>query len=208
MRELAGFGVRGAGHARELLVHAEVVLQRDRGERLVLFLDVHAFLGLDRLVQTFAPAAALEDATGELVDDVHLAVLHEVVDVALEQLLGAQRLLDLVHVVLVDVLVEVLDAERLLDAGDALLGGHDRALGFVDLVVALALQAAHDARELVVELGRVGRATGDDERRARLVDEDRVDLVDDREVVRRQRRAGAAPRCTWSSMLVTMLSRR
>ena len=41
--------------------------------------------------------------------------------------------------------------------------------------------------ELVVELGGVGRAARDDERRARLVDEDRVDLVDDREVVRRQR---------------------
>ena len=114
-------------------------------------------------------------------------LLHEVVDVALEQLLGAQRLLDLVHVVLVDVLVEVLDAERLLDPRDALLGGNDGALGLVDLVVAVALQAADDAGELVVELGRVGRAAGDDERRARLVDEDRVDLVDDREVVRRER---------------------
>ena len=88
VRELAGLGVRGAGHARELVVHAEVVLERDRRERLVLFLDVHAFLGLDRLVQTFAPAPTLEDAAGELVDDLHLALLDEVVDVALEELLG------------------------------------------------------------------------------------------------------------------------
>ena len=141
VRELAGLGGRGAGHARELVVHAEVVLERDRREGLVLLLDLHALLGLDRLVQTLAPAAALEDAAGELVDDLHLAVLHEVVDVALEQLLGAQRLLDLVHVVLVDVLVEVVDAERFLDPRDALFGGDDGALGFVDLVVALALQA-------------------------------------------------------------------
>ena len=107
---------------RELVVHAEVVLEGDRREGLVLLLDLHPLLGLDRLVQTLAPAAALEDAAGELVDDLHLAALHDVVDVALEQLLGAQRGLELVHEVLVDVLVEVVDAERLLDRGDALLG--------------------------------------------------------------------------------------
>ena len=206
--ELTGFGVGRAGHARELAVHAEVVLERDRGERLVLFLDVHALLGLDRLVQAFAPTATLEDPARELVDDVHLALRDQIVDVALEELLGLQRLLDLVHVVLVDVLVEVLDPERLLDAGDPLLGRHDRALCFVDLVVALALQPADDASELVVQLGGVGRAPGDDQRRTSLVDEDRIDLVDDREVVRRKAVPWRPPRCTWSSMLVTMLSRR
>ena len=140
MRELAGLRRRGAGHAAELLVHAEVVLERDGREGLVLLFDLHALFGLDRLVQTLAPTAAFEDAAGELVDDLHLAVLDDVVDVELEQLLAAQRLLQLVHVVLVDVLVEVLDAERLLDARDALFGGDDRALGLVDLVVAVALQ--------------------------------------------------------------------
>ena len=128
MRELAGFGRRGAGHAAELLVHAEVVLQRDGREGLVLLFDLHALFGLDRLVQAFAPTPAFEDATGELVDDLHLAVLDDVVDVALEQLLAAERLLELVHVVLVDVLVEVLDAERLLDARDAFFGRDDGAL--------------------------------------------------------------------------------
>ena len=185
MRELAGFGERGAGHAAELLVHAEVVLQRDRRERLVLFFDLDALFGLDRLVQPFAPAATFENATRELVDDLHLAVVHEVVDVALEELFAAQRLRELVHVVLVNVLVEVLDAQRFFDARDAFLGRHNGALRLVDLVVAVALQGAGDAGELVVELGRVGSATRDDERRARLVDEDRVDLVDDRKVVRR-----------------------
>ena len=35
----------------------------------------------------------------------------------------------------------------------------------------------------VVELGLVVGRAGDDQRRARLVDQDRVDLVDDREIV-------------------------
>jgi hypothetical protein len=45
--ELVGFGVGGAGHAGQLAVHAEVVLEGDRGERLVLVLDRHALLRLD-----------------------------------------------------------------------------------------------------------------------------------------------------------------
>ncbi len=45
--ELGRLGLGGAGHARDLLVHAEIVLQGDRGQGLVLGLDLHAFLGLD-----------------------------------------------------------------------------------------------------------------------------------------------------------------
>ena len=183
VRELARLRVRGAGHAAELVVHAEVVLEGDRREGLVLLLDLHPLLGLDRLVEALAPAPALEDAAGELVDDLDLAALHDVVDVALEQLLRPQRGLQLVDEVLVDVLVEVVDAERLLHRGHADLGGDDGALGLVDLVVVVALERLHDRRELHVELLRVVGAPGDDQRRAGLVDEDRVDLVDDGERV-------------------------
>ena len=73
--ELLLLGLRGAGHAGELLVEAEVVLERDRRERLVLLLDPDALLRLDRLVEALAPAAALHDPAGELVDDLDLAVL-------------------------------------------------------------------------------------------------------------------------------------
>ena len=62
LHELVGLGDGRAGHARELVVHAEVVLQRDRRERLVLLLDPDALLGLDRLVQPLRPAPAVQDA--------------------------------------------------------------------------------------------------------------------------------------------------
>ena len=51
VHELGGLGLGRTGHAGELVVHAEVVLQGDGGEGLVLGLDLHAFLGLDGLVQ-------------------------------------------------------------------------------------------------------------------------------------------------------------
>ena len=53
----------------DLVVQLEEVLQRDRGQRLVFFLDPDPFLGLDRLVQAIAPVAARHQAAGELVDD-------------------------------------------------------------------------------------------------------------------------------------------
>ena len=183
VHQLGGLGGRRAGHPGELVVHAEVVLQRDRGEGLVLLLDLHAFFGLDRLVDALAPAPALEDAAGELVDDLHLAAGDDVVLVALVQLLGLQRHRHLVDEVLLHLVVEVLDAEGLLDLLDAGLERHDDALVLLDLVVDVALQRADDRGEAVVQLGGVGDPAGDDQRRAGLVDEDRVDLVDDGVVV-------------------------
>ena len=56
----------------------------------------------------------------------------------------------------------------------------DDPLLLVDVVVDVALEAADDRGEPVVQLGGVGDLARDDQRRAGLVDEDRVDLVDDR----------------------------
>ena len=81
--ELLLLRLRRARHAAELLVEAEVVLQRDRRERDVLLADLDALLRLDRLVQALAPATPLHDPAGVLVDDLDLAVLDHVVDVAL-----------------------------------------------------------------------------------------------------------------------------
>ena len=68
---------------------------------------------------------------------------------------------------------------------DAPLGDADGALALVDLVVVSPsrLQQRRHPRELRVPAGALLGRTGDDQRRAGLVDEDRVDLVDDREVV-------------------------
>ena len=181
--ELAGLGLGRAGHAGQAVVHPVVVLQGDGGQRLVLLLDGHPLLGLHGLVQPVGPAPPLQHPAGELVDDLHLAAVHDVVAVSPVQLLGPQRGLQLVHQVLGDQVVEVVDAEHPLDRVDAVLQRRHRALLLVDLVVDVALQAPGDGREADVELGRVGHLAADDQRGAGLVDEDRVDLVHDAVVV-------------------------
>ena len=59
--------------------------------------------------------------------------------------------------------------------------------------------------EAVVEVGRLLGRAGDDQRRARLVDEDVVDLVDDREVVHRD---GLAVLADAAAVLDLLLQRR
>src|SRR3954451_4421351 len=212
LHELGGLGESRAGHARELVVHAEVVLEGDRRERLVLLLDAHALLRLDGLVEALRPAAAVQDAARELVDDLDLAVDDGVVDVALVQRLGAQRLDQVVDERAVLRAVEVVDAEELLRLGHTALRDGDRLLLLVEIVVVLGDEAllglgihplgrlargqpGRELGEATVEVGRLLGGARDDERRPGLVDEDVVDLVDDREVVRGERLApgGGAP---------------
>ena len=88
--KLGRFGLGRAGHAGELLIEPEIILDRDGGERLRLAIYLHAFLGLHRLVQTVAPTAPRHFATGEFIDNHHFVVLDDVLHIFLEQAVGAQ----------------------------------------------------------------------------------------------------------------------
>ena len=92
--ELTGLGLCRTGHAGQLVIQAEVVLQRDRGERLCVLLDDHAFLCFDGLMQTVGIATSLEDTTRKLVNDLHLAVLHDVLIIDGVQRVGPEQLVD------------------------------------------------------------------------------------------------------------------
>ena len=185
--ELVRLGLGGPGHAGELVVEPEVVLQRDRGERLVLVLDLHAFLRLDGLVHAFAVAAAVQHPAGELVHDQDLAVDDDVVLVLLIQFLGLERVVQEADQRRVDRLVQVLDAEPVLDLLDPGLHDADGPLLLVDLVIALAVLAApqpgRDLGEFEVPPAVLVGGTADNQRRTRFVDENGVDFVHDREIV-------------------------
>ena len=90
----------------------------------VLFslVDLDALLGLDGLMQTLVIAAAVHEAAGEFVDDDDLAVLDDVVDVALHDAAGLHGLIDVVRrCVAFSGVGQVFHAEELLGLGDALL---------------------------------------------------------------------------------------
>ena len=199
--KLVGLGVSGAGHACELAVKTKVVLEGDRRQRLVLGLDRDALLGFDRLVQAVAPAPARHQPPGELVDDDDLAGLHHIVLVAVVQVAGAQRSVQVVHQRDVGRVVERRTlwnqphvVQNALGALVALLGQHHLVALFVEREVArlgdalagarvglalLATELGHHLVDREVQVGLVLGLAADDQRRSRLVDQNRVDLVDD-----------------------------
>ncbi len=182
--EFAGLGEGGARHAADLVVQLEEVLQRDRGERLRFLLDRDAFLGLDGLVQAVAPMAARHEAAGELVDDHHLAVLDDVVHVALVEVMGLERVVDQVRPLHVAGRVEAFDAGQPLGLANAFVGEVGGVLFLLDFEVDVLLELAGDLVGTRVLRDIIFGRAGDDERRAGFVDEDVVDFVDDREVER------------------------
>ena len=183
--EFGRLGGRGAGHARKLRIHTEIILEGDRGQSLVLRLDVDAFLGLDRLVKAVGPAAAVHHPPGEGVDDHHLPFLDDIIDVPLEGDVGLQRLVEVVDHLGVLEIVEVgadqkaFRLQQALHPLGAVLGQKD-ALVLLVIFVILGRNRLHDPVERDVELGLVVGRPRDDQRRARLVDQDRIHLVDDR----------------------------
>src|SRR5262249_10451354 len=128
--ELFGFGVGGAGHAGPLGVLAGVVLEGDGSEGPGVALDLYLLLPFFLPLGTVAPAAAWHQASGELVDDDDFAVLHHVVDVAVEDDMGAKRLVQVVeHLHVFGVVEAGLGLFVLRQTLDHLLGLGHAALG-------------------------------------------------------------------------------
>ena len=97
LAEFKRFGVRGAGHAGELAVEPEVVLERGRCERLRFVLNRYILLRFDRLVDSLRPASPGHRAAGMLIDDNNLTFRQHIVDVTLEQDVRLQRRMHVVQ---------------------------------------------------------------------------------------------------------------
>ena len=131
-------------------------------------------------METVGVAAPLHEAARELIDDDDLIALHDVVAVAVHERLGTQCCRKAVRELDVLGCVEVRDADNLLDLRN---GGVRRCDGLgllIDGVVLALLQVADGLRHDAVVVRRLRAGARDDERRARLVNEDGVHLVDDR----------------------------
>ena len=145
--ELLGRGVRGGGHAGEARVEPEEVLQRDLAEDAALGGEAQALLGLDRGVEPVGPVPLVGDAAGRLVHELDLLPPHDVVDVALQEVLGVERVAQLR--VERDVLerVEAAAAEGRLHARRARLGEGDVVGVLVGVEVAAGHEAPHERGE-------------------------------------------------------------
>jgi len=176
-----GFG--RTSHAREFLVETEEVLVGDGRHDDGLLLDLHAFFGLDGLLQAVVIFAALHDAAGELVDELDLVLgVHHVLDVAGHDVVGLKRLVDAMDEILVLGIVKVADAEHLFRFVVAVVGERGGFGLNVDGEVLLPTEHLHETIGDLVLAGGGFLAAGNDKRGAGFVDEDGVGFVDDAEL--------------------------
>src|SRR5208283_4239661 len=195
--ELSRFRLRRTGHAGQFFVHAEVILEGDGCQRLVLALDLHAFLGFDRLVQSIRPAAAWHQTASELIHDEHFAVFHHVLDITPVERVGFDGGVNVMLQVPVLRVGDIADAQQALHFLPANVCDGDGAMLLVHYIVAgenlvftraridlfAQLQLRNDAVDAVILVRRFLTGTADDERGTRFIDEDRVHFVHDGIVV-------------------------
>ena len=142
-------------------------------------------LGFQRLMQSFRVTAARHHAAGEFVDDDDFAIAHNVILVALEQFMRAQSLVHVMHEGDIAGIIERALGQHpefaqqffhMLIAG---IGEIRRALLLVEFEV-LFREVRNGFVSRDIEVGPIVGRPRNDQRRARLIDENRIDLIDDR----------------------------
>ncbi len=88
--KLCRFRLGRAGHARKLLIKSEIILDRDRRQCLGLTINLDAFLRFNCLMQPVAPPSARHFAASEFVHNHDLVIFDDVLDIFLEEAVGAK----------------------------------------------------------------------------------------------------------------------
>ena len=189
---------RRAGHAGELAVQAEEILEGDGGQGLAFAGNGHAFLGLDGLVQALVVAAAIHQSAGEFIDDDDLAVLDHIVDVFFHQATGLHGLVDMVHQSGIFAVAQIFHTKVFFCLGHA-AGCQGHGVGLlvhivvrIQLIVAflslglgkdLLAQGRNKIIRHLIQLGAFLALAGDNQRGTGLVDEDGVHFVHDGKIM-------------------------
>ena len=97
----------GSSHARQLWIHAEIILECNGRQCLVFWLNLCAFFRLDGLVKPVRPAASVHHTTGKFVDDDNFAFFNDVINVAFEHHIGFERLVQMMHNQCVFIVIQV-----------------------------------------------------------------------------------------------------
>ena len=179
---------RGSGHAGQSVVAPEECLERDGCQGAGFLADGAAFLGLQCLMKPFIVAPPRHHPPGKLVDDDNRAVLHDVVTIALQQRMGAQRLYNVMQkrdrfdVVQRNLRFQQRSLPKRVLNGVITPIGQDDAAPVVNLVM-IGLQCRYDRIDHLIEAGLIAERAKQRQRHARFVDQHGVGFIDQRKGV-------------------------
>ena len=119
-----------------------------------------------------------------LVNDQDLSPVNDVIAIAVEEFLCSNSVIEEADQRSISCFVEVLDTQLIFNLVDTGFKDTDSLLLLIDFVVLVANQDIGDASELrVPAIDIAGCGARDDQRGTSLVDQNRVDLIDNHEVV-------------------------
>ena len=95
--EFFGLGRGRTRHAAELVIQAEIILEGDRSHCDVLGLDLAAFLGFNRLVQTIRHPPPGHHTARKFINQHHFVIANNIVLVLLIDLMGPQSIGGVMH---------------------------------------------------------------------------------------------------------------
>ena len=186
-------GQRRAGHARQCLIKAEVILKRNAGQSLVFRLNGDIFFCFQSLMQPVGKTPPFHHAAGKFINDNHLTRLtgtaNNIITVFLEQNMGAQRIGDVMHkrdilnVVNRGVFFQkAVFNKQFFHMLIAVIRQID-GFGFLVQFVIVFAQLRNQFINADIEVGAVFQRPGNNQRGARLVNENAVHLINNGKAV-------------------------
>ena len=177
--ELLLLSLSGTGHAGELFVHTEVVLEGNSCQCLAFAFYLYAFLSFDSLMQAFGETTAEHQTAGKFINDDNLTILNHIIAVAVHQSLSLQSAHNLVRVVhTMLIVIQVADAQHFFCLGNTLFGRCYLFLFFINSVILALFHVGNNTGQNLIQLGGFFTGAGDNQRGTRFVNQDTVDLID------------------------------
>ena len=137
LTELCVLGHCSTGHTGELVVHEEVVLERNSCQSLVFFTYLNVLFCLNCLVKTLRITTAFHDTTSKLINNLDFTVDDNILLVTMEHVLSLQCLLQVIYQLARLIVVDVVNVKSTLDLLETNLCCCDGVLCLVHLKVNL-----------------------------------------------------------------------
>ena len=198
--KLFGFRFGGSRHTGDFFVKTEVILKGNGRQRPIAFSDGDVFFRFNGLVQSFGITSADQNASGKLVNNFHLSVLNHVINIALKHFMRPHSLCHVVRIFEIlgikkrsaDDLVRL---QQRFELQHTLIGKSDAFALFVCFIIADTIGVLLRiliGRRIFLHLFKISnqivdlrefrriiiRLTGNDQRRSRFINQNRVDFID------------------------------
>ena len=197
--ELFFLGKSCTGHTALLIIFIKEVLECNSSKSLTLSLNLNMLFCFDCLMKSVRITTSRHDTSGKFINDKNLIIFYYVILVFMHQVMCTECKDDIVLDLQVFRICQVLDIEEFLNLLHTLLGKVYNLIFFIYYeVTGLDNFFAHDGSHLChlmagfttfqllckdithfIELRGLTALSGNDQRCTCLIDQDRVDLIDD-----------------------------